>query len=306
MPENNMGSSRATSGAAVYEETTKEAPDQTLFTSSEISQGSFDDDDGLEMVPVTLALGQSSKIDQDFEDERPSNERLLLTAFFSFTFFTVFQSIAAVVAGSEAMMGDSAAMFVDALTYLFNLVAERRKSRFEEYYHELIPENKDEDPMRRKKLKKRAKRKMILRMELIPPVISVITLLCVTAIVLKGSIAVLQLGAHRDRSDQGDPNVTLMLIFSCINLLLDIVNVFCFARAKRLFGYETTAKHSVPGSSANSAISPQGRAMRNWVITVKQLMEVIWMNSTTKIWILRAGRLKTASKPSRKANQVHQ
>ena len=301
-----MVSSRATSGAAVYEETTKEAPDQTLLTSSEISQGSFDDDDGLEVVPVTLTLGQSSKIDADFEDERPSNERLLLTAFFSFTFFTVFQSIAAVVAGSEAMMGDSAAMFVDALTYLFNLVAERRKSRFEEYYHELIPEDKGEDPMRRKKLKKRAKRKMILRMELIPPVISVIILLCVTAIVLKGSIAVLQLDAHRDRSDQGDPNVTLMLIFSCINLLLDIVNVFCFARAKRLFGYETTAKHSVPGSSANSAISPQGRAMRNWVITVKQLMEVIWMNSTTKIWILRAGRLKTASKPSRKANQVHQ
>jgi hypothetical protein len=252
------GGSRTPRGSAVYEEMAKEVPDQTLFTSNEISQGSFDDDDGLEMVPVTLALGQANTFDDhDFEDERPSNERLLLTAFFTFTVFTTFQTIAAFVAGSEAMMGDSGAMLVDALTYLFNLVAERRKSRFEEYYQELQRDQPFDDPRRRAKLKKRAKRKMILRMELIPPVISVTTLLCVTGVVLHGSLRMLLLDAHRDRSEQGDPNVTLMLVFSCMNLVLDVVNVFCFARANRLCGYATTPKHIVPGSADSSVASPR-------------------------------------------------
>lgn len=252
------GSSRTPRGSAVYEEMAKEIPDQTLFTSNEISQGSFDDDDGLEMVPVTLALGQANTFDDEhFNDERPSNERLLLTAFFTFTVFTTFQTIAAFVAGSEAMMGDSGAMLVDALTYLFNLVAERRKSRFEEYYQELQRDQPCDDPRRRAKLKKRAKRKMILRMELIPPVISVTTLLCVTAVVLHGSLRMLLLDAHRDRSEQGDPNVTLMLVFSCMNLVLDVVNVFCFARANRLCGYATTPKHIVPGSAESSVASPR-------------------------------------------------
>jgi hypothetical protein len=252
------GGSRTPRGSAVYEETAKEIPDQTLFTSNEISQGSFDDDDGLEMVPVTLSLGQANTFDDEyFEDERPSNERLLLTAFFTFTIFTTFQTIAAFVAGSEAMMGDSGAMVVDALTYLFNLVAERRKSRFEEYYQELQRDQPCDDPRRRAKLKKRAKRKMILHMELIPPVISVTTLLCVTVVVLHGSLRMLLLDAHRDRSEQGDPNVTLMLTFSCINLVLDVVNVFCFARANRLCGYATTPKHVVPGSAESSVASPR-------------------------------------------------
>jgi hypothetical protein len=235
-------------GSVAYEETTKEVPDQTQFASIEISQGSFDDDDGLEMVPVTVmgAWGtQSNDIEDD--DERPSNERLLLTAFVTFMSFTLFQTVAAYIAGSEAMMGDSAAMFIDALTYLFNLVAERRKSRFEEYYQQV--QCVETDPVRRKRLKQRAKRKMILKMELIPPVVSVTTLVFVTAFVLKGSIGMILLDAHRDRTEQGDPNVNMMLIFSCANLLLDMLNVFCFARAKRLFGYETSAKHVVPGST---------------------------------------------------------
>ena len=256
--------SRDANNAAIYAEIAKEMPDQTVFTSQEISQGSFDDDDGLEMVPVVLALGQSGALeDADFEDERPSNERLLLIAFVTFATFTMFQTGAAFIAGSEAMMGDSGAMFVDAITYLFNLVAERRKSRFEEYYQE--PEHlSGGDAVRRAKLKQRTKRKLILRMELIPPLISVATLLCVTAFVLHGSLRMILLDTHRDRSEQGDPNLSLMLAFSCLNLLLDLVNVFCFARAKRLFGYATSSKHLVPGSTQNSVGSPQFRTPKHY------------------------------------------
>jgi hypothetical protein len=39
----------------------------------------------------------------------PSNEKLLCTAFISFQCFAIAQTVAAVVAGSEAMLGDSAA-----------------------------------------------------------------------------------------------------------------------------------------------------------------------------------------------------
>jgi Co/Zn/Cd efflux system component len=247
--------SREASKPATYEEIAMEIPEQTVFTSQEISQGSFDDDDGLEMVPVVLTLRQSSALeDKDFEDERPSNERLLLIAFVTFATFTMLQTVAAFVAGSEAMMGDSGAMFVDAVTYLFNL---------EEYYQE--PQHlSGGDALRRAKLKRRTKRKLILRMELIPPVISVATLLCVTAFVLHSSLRMILLDAHRARSEQGDPNLLLMLVFSCANLVLDLVNVFCFARAKRLCGYATSSKHLVPGGTQNSVGSPQFRTPKHY------------------------------------------
>lgn len=128
--------------------------------------------------------------------------------------FTLCQSVAAVIAGSEAMMGDSAAMFVDALTYLFNLVAERKKNHFDETWQGTT----EQDPERARRIRQRAKRKMILTMELIPPLISVTTLIIVTIFVLRKAIRVLILDVHRDVSQQGDPNVNLMLIFSSINL----------------------------------------------------------------------------------------
>ena len=42
------------------------------------------------------------------------------TAFVSFMTFSILQMTAAIFAGSEALVGDSAAMMVDALTYLLN------------------------------------------------------------------------------------------------------------------------------------------------------------------------------------------
>jgi hypothetical protein len=245
---------RSRKSPPMYEETAKEAPDQTSFTTNEISQGSFDDDDGLEMVKVQLALRSPSTIEDDvFRDERSSNEKLLLTAFCTFTAFTLCQTTAAFIADSEAMLGDSGAMFVDALSYLFNLYAERRKTRFEEYYQTLQLAPCD-DPDRKAKLKQRTKRKMILQMELIPPILSVITLLCVTGVVLHTSLQMLVLDTKRARSEQGDPNVTLMLIFSCLNLVLDVVNITGFARAKRLCGYKTMPQQVVPGSKNNTVV----------------------------------------------------
>jgi hypothetical protein len=88
-----------------------------VFISQKISQGSFIDDDGLEMIPVVNTLrqpGTCEDADVDDVDAKPSNERLLLIAFVTFATFTMFQTGAAFVACSEAMMGN---MFVDAITY---------------------------------------------------------------------------------------------------------------------------------------------------------------------------------------------
>jgi Co/Zn/Cd efflux system component len=232
------------------EQITKKAP------RNNVSYLSDDDDDldiscAVEMVPVQLHVARTlarTTPDDELDRDRPSNERLLLTAFFSFFGFTCAQSVAAFIADSEAMKGDSAAMAVDALTYLFNLIAERRKSRFEEHW----PGTDETDPERRKRIKERAKRKMTLRLEIIPPVLSVTTLVLVTADVLHSSLTLLLLDSHRDRSEQGDPNVNLMLGFASLNLLLDAVNVICFARAKRLCGYNTSNEHTHTGTGADA------------------------------------------------------
>jgi len=184
-----------------------------------------------------------------------SNERLLGTAFVSFMCFALVQLLFAFVAGSEAMMGDSAAMIVDALTYLFNYIAERRKNRFDELYSVADDEAKilqlvggdhvgsiDVEDRERtlRRIRERAKRKMVLQLEIIPPFISVTTLVVVIGFVLRKALRVLYLDMHRSPALQGNPNVNLMLAFSVFNLGLDGLNVFCFAKSKHLFGYSTT------------------------------------------------------------------
>jgi Co/Zn/Cd efflux system component len=168
-------------------------------------------------------------------DKPPSNETLLCTAFASFTTFALLELVFAIIAGSDAMMGDSAAMMVDALTYLFNWYGERRKKQYETDTIDHV--------FRSETIRERIKRKYFLQMEIIPPIVSVSTLLIVTVIVLRKSVKVLVLDFHRNKSDQKNPSVNIMLIFSALNLLLDILNVFCFAKAKHLLGFTTVEEN---------------------------------------------------------------
>ena len=187
-------------------------------------------------------------------------------AFFSFFGFTVIQSSVAFVAKSEAMMGDSAAMAVDALTYGFNLYAERKKNQdnerersAEEIEIEIeLSENvgfengtthDNRCQAERAQLNRHLyRRRRHLRLELVPPLTSVSILILVTGfvlhksihvVVLHKSIHVVILDAHRSRREQSRPNLILMMSFSVLNLLLDLANVTCFARAKHLMGFNT-------------------------------------------------------------------
>ncbi|GAX13531.1 hypothetical protein FisN_27Lh025 [Fistulifera solaris] len=167
---------------------------------------------------------------------RPSNERLLATAFVTFVSFASLQLVFAFIADSEAMKGDSAAMMVDSMTYLCNWLAEHRKNHFD---WNGTTGDAAVDSVRAQKLRERAYRKMVLQMEIVPPLVSVSTLLSVTTVVTYRAVLVLMQGVS---SSSRHPNLRLMMGFSLFNLGLDCLNVFCFARAKHLTGYSTTGE----------------------------------------------------------------
>lgn len=181
--------------------------------------------------------------------DKPSNEELLSMAFLTFLTFLICQLIAAVFAKSEAMLGDSAAMAVDAFTYGFNLVAEQLKNKLN--LEQLQQRQQQQDQLSSSsheqfiRLQEREMKKYKLYLELIPPVISVTALIGVTSIILKQSIQVLILDSTRDILEQTDPNIIVMGVFSFVNLFVDILNICFFASANHAFGYNTTEPYDI-------------------------------------------------------------
>lgn len=95
-------------------------------------------------------------------------------------------------------------MYVDVLTYLFNFVAERLK--------------RGHSGMSSRQLRLRR-----LYLELVPPTISVTTLVAVTALALDQAIATLRHPPPKDTA--APPDLIIMLLFSGLNLALDVFNV---------------------------------------------------------------------------------
>lgn len=203
--------------------------------------------------------------------DRPSNERLLGIAFVTFTSFALVELAFAICAGSDAMMGDAAAMMVDSFTYLFNWIAERQKQQ--------LVENDDEDDesfslpttatdwIRRRRIRERHHRKQLLQLEIIPPIISVSTLIVVTVFVTNKSIRILYKDLHRSVDEQKKPNLEIMVILSLINLVLDLFNVFCFARAKHLLGFATT-EQPPPGQGDKEIVKLQQQEQNHHAVAV--------------------------------------
>lgn len=182
--------------------------------------------------------------------------------------FAAFQTAGAVIAQSEAMLGDSAAMAVDSLAYGFNLYAEREKNKDKDDIQDQSSEDgigmidnielsglderntttycDDKGEGERKRLEQQfLKRRRHLHLELVPPLMSVTILIILTIIVLHNSIQKLILDAQRDESEQTEPNLLIMMAFSSVNLVVDLFNVTCFARAKHLMGYNTTEQSDI-------------------------------------------------------------
>mmetsp|Transcript_2036 Transcript_2036/g.3212 ORF Transcript_2036/g.3212 Transcript_2036/m.3212 type:complete len:364 (+) Transcript_2036:250-1341(+) len=212
-------------------------------SATEKNNSSFlEGDDQVETPPVVDHSTNNSTLDRiededdehhddDDDDVRPSNEYVLNIAFFSFLGFMSVQAVFALMANSESMLADSEAMSVDALTYLFNMCAERiKKQPYSEYERTLA-----------KPIRERRRTMKRLYLELVPPLISVSTLLAVTFVTIQDSYDAM-FGVKLSDEPEEKVDVTIMLIFSALNLLLDIVNVFCFARADQAFGLQ-----SIPG-----------------------------------------------------------
>lgn len=188
--------------------------------------------------------------DLSVEDIRISNNHVLGIAFYSFLGFTIMQTTFAIKAKSSAMIADSAAMFVDSATYLFNMIAERLKNR------ELSREEM-EIPVAVLEHKLKLQRNYL---ELIPPFISVTTLLYVTVVTFDASIYTLTHSeqANSSASQDDEPNVTVMMVFSFLNLLLDILNVTCFARVNQAIfvppslNFESSSNHPQHHNSTTS------------------------------------------------------
>jgi Co/Zn/Cd efflux system component len=170
----------------------------------------------------------------------PSNVTLLSVAFISFSLFSIVQLMFSIVAGSSALLGDSVAMMVDAFTYFVNWYAEREKARY-------FKENAFNTITSASEL---ARRKRFLRLEIIPSLLSVVALLTVTIIVLNDAVHVIMIDSHRAQSQQGTPDLDIMMILSICNLAVDLINVICFYRGGGLLGYATVS-HSQGGKQAN-------------------------------------------------------
>ena len=157
------------------------------------------------------------------EDAGMSNNDVLGIAFYSFLIFTIVQTSFAFRARSSAMFADSSAMFVDSGTYLCNMLAERLKSRtLTDEETKLAPH----DLELRMKLH-------TLYLELFPPLVSVLTLMYVTCTTFQVATFTLM---HLDLQEQNaacQPDLKVMMIFSALNLLLDIMNVTFFARVQQ-------------------------------------------------------------------------
>lgn len=165
------------------------------------------------------------------------------------------QAVFAIIAQSQAMLADCEAMGVDAMTYLFNMLAERVKNR----------------PVTDKELKmtlaeRHRKRKLIrLWMELVPPLASVLTLIAVTIVTMEEALGTLFPSEEGDISEDDEPSVNLMLLFSGLNLALDVVNVTCFARAHQAFGLSEAVpmQFSVRGSTSQASLVREALADEN-------------------------------------------
>lgn len=175
--------------------------------------------------------------------------------------FAAVQTVAAFIAQSEAMLGDSAAMAVDSLAYGFNLYAEREKNQ-DDFQNQTTEDgmvdidnvelsgldrrnttacdDSDGDVERVRLEQQFLKRRRHLQLELVPPLMSVSILVIVTIIVLRNSIQTLILDRNREESEQTQPNLDVMVAFAAVNLFVDLFNVTCFARAKHLLGYNTS------------------------------------------------------------------
>ena len=149
--------------------------------------------------------------------------------------------VAVFIAKSQAMVGDSSAMVIDSLTYLFNSYAEKIKNKSMKESDDDTLSESEKDIRRLERTRQR------LRLEILPPLCSVLTLIGLTIYIIADAFNTLAAPDYEVGEDDGsggndEPDIGVMFFFSAMNLGLDIMNVTCFARAKHAFGFAVIDK----------------------------------------------------------------
>lgn len=149
-------------------------------------------------------------------------------------------------------------MLIDVVTYLFN------------YGAELMKHSNKTSKNEQHSLKIRQ-----LYVELIPPLLSVTTLIIVTVMAMRDAFRKLLLQPEvNDDNNQhkisfASPDLRIMLIFSSMNLILDIINVTCFARVQQAIGlpddwqHKCNNSHQINNVPDNSTISESSPLLRS-------------------------------------------
>lgn len=147
--------------------------------------------------------------------------------------------VAVFIAKSQAMVGDSSAMVIDSLTYLFNSYAERIKNKSLQESDDASLSESEKDVRRLARTRQR------LWLEILPPFCSVLTLIVLTIYIMMDAFSTLADPVNAEgtkTADDDEPDIGVMFFFSALNLGLDILNVTCFARARHAFGFAVIDK----------------------------------------------------------------
>jgi hypothetical protein len=261
---------------------------------TEVESFTTDDDDDEDAACTPRRNTSSKTAAAAAVASRKTNESVLNFAFVSFVSFLSVQAVFALIAHSQSMLADCEAMSVDALTYLFNLWAERAKT---------TPLDGEQDMNRHERRYHRELRRLYL--ELIPPAISCSTLIGITMFTLRDAFATLLVKSQhdgKDPEDGEDVSVVIMMIFSSSNLLLDIVNVTCFARSSSLFGLQDVVRrHSIAACAASNST---GSACNDAAVLANETTPLKLMVTVNSGAAAEYAAITTSSSPDRPCGGV--
>ncbi|GBG34835.1 Hypothetical Protein FCC1311_110572 [Hondaea fermentalgiana] len=151
------------------------------------------------------------------------NMFLLLLVCILFGGFAIAQMIFAIAGNSLSLIGDSSCMIVDAVTYGLNMIAERLKVRG-------------------------VTERTRLRLELFIPFVSMCGLIATSIYIIDDASATISAGPLADDSTDD----IIMIIFSSINLGIDVVSMFFFVRARGCCGFRTVDEVTPPDAEPSS------------------------------------------------------
>ena len=176
-----------------------------------------------------------------------TNLYALFFAFLTFMSFSVLQLFYSIKANSEAMLGDSLTMILDAITYGGNGLAEWSKGKQHKRAEDECDtgqnaanksptanggKTEDVSSSSSSSSSSSHRSKTLLYLECIGPSFSVMTLIGVTVYIFVSAFKTIR-EFHSGVLVEDDTNVEIMLLFSSINLIIDIVNIYQFVRSKK-------------------------------------------------------------------------